>query len=58
MVIVANQMEEWGEFSPYPSYFSAVELPGFNISGAESVDEFVADLERIFDRADRLAEKK
>ena len=58
VVIVANQMEEWGEFSPHPDYFSAVELPGLNISGAGSVDEFVADLERIFDRADRLAEKK
>ena len=58
VVTVANQMEEWGEFSPYPSYFSAVELPVLNIGGAGTVDEFVADLERIFDRADRLAEKK
>lgn len=58
VVIVADQMQQWGEFSPYPSYFSAVELPGFNISGAKSVDEFVVGLDKIFDQADQLAEKK
>ena len=58
VVIVANQMQQWGEFSPYPSYFSAVELPLFNISGAESVDEFVAGLDDLIADADRLAKKE
>jgi len=57
VVSIANQMQQWGEFSPYPEYFSAIELPALQISGGESVDEFIGSLDDLFAEADQLAEK-
>ncbi len=58
IVSVANQMQQWGEFSPYPEYFSALELPALQIGGGESVDEFILSLDDLFTEADQLAVKK
>lgn len=58
VVSVANQLQEWGEFSPYPEYFSALELPALQIGGGESVDEFIDGLDDLFAKADQLAEEK
>ena len=58
VVIVADQMKGWGEFSPYPDYFAALELPGLHFTGAGSAEAFIADLDGLFDGAAGLAEKK
>jgi hypothetical protein len=58
IVSVANQMQQWGEFSPYPEYFSALELPLLQIGGGESVDEFIVGLDKLFADADQLAKDK
>ena len=57
-ISIATQMQEWGEFSPYPEYFAALELPVLQIAGGESVDEFVAGLDDLFADADQLAKDK
>ncbi len=58
VVTVASQMKQWGEFSPYPEYFAALELPVLQIGGGESVDRFIDDLDDLFVEADRLAERQ
>ena len=58
VVSIASQMQQWGEFSPYPEYFSALELPALQIGGGESVDTFIEDLDDLFADADRLAESQ
>jgi hypothetical protein len=58
IVSVANQMQQWGEFSPYPEYFTALELPLLQIGGGESVDEFIVGLDKLFADADQLAKDK
>jgi hypothetical protein len=58
VISIATQMQQWGEFSPYPEYFSAIELPALQISGAESVDEFINSLDDLFADADQSAERK
>lgn len=55
IVTVANQMQQWGEFSPYPEYFAALELPVLQIGSGESVDKFIVGLDEIFADADQLA---
>mgnify|MGYP006073694279 CR=1 FL=1 len=57
IVSIANQIQAWGEFSPYPEYFAALELPVLQLGGAESVDQFIEGLDELFADADRLAEK-
>ena len=58
VVSIASQMQQWGEFSPYPEYFSALELPALQIGGGESVDTFIENLDDLFADADRLAESQ
>ncbi len=58
VVSTANQLQQWGEFSPYPAYFAALELPALQIGGGDSVDEFILGLDDIFVQADQLAKKK
>ena len=58
VISITSQMQQWGEFSPYPEYFSAVELPALQISTAESLDRFILSLDEVFIEAERLAEKK
>lgn len=58
VVSIASQMQQWGEFSPYPEYFSALELPALQIGRGESVDTFIEDLDGLFADADRLAESQ
>jgi len=58
IVSTANQMQQWGEFSPYPAYFDALELPVLQIGGGESVDEFILGLDDLFAEADQLAKEK
>ena len=58
VVSIASQMQQWGEFSPYPEYFSALELPALQIGGGGSVDTFIEDLDDLFADADRLAESQ
>jgi len=55
VVSITAQMSEWGEFSPYPDYFSALEVPVLHVSRAESVDDFIVSLDSVFDLADRQA---
>jgi hypothetical protein len=57
-VSIASQLQQWGEFSPYPKYFAALELPGLQFGSGESVDNFIDNLDTLFVEADRLAEKK
>lgn len=58
VVSIATQMQQWGEFSPYPEYFSAIELPVLQVGGGDSVDEFIGTLDDLFAEADQLAEKE
>ena len=58
VVTITSQMQQWGEFSPYPEYFSALELPALQIGGGESVDTFIENLDDLFADADRLAESQ
>jgi len=58
VVTITSQMQQWGEFSQYPEYFSALELPALQIGGGESVDRFIDDLDDLFVEADRLAESQ
>ena len=58
VVNIASEMLQWGEFSPYPKYFSALELPALQIGGCKSVDEFILGLDDLFTEADQLAVKK
>ena len=58
VISVASQMQQWGEFSPYPEYFSALELPALQIGDGESLDEFILGLDDLFAEADQLAVKK
>jgi hypothetical protein len=55
VVSITAQMSGWGEFSPYPSYFSGLEVPGLQFAGAESADDFIASFDAIFAAADRKA---
>jgi hypothetical protein len=58
VVSIASEMQQWGEFSPYPQYFAALELPALQIGDGESVDKFIGGLDDLFTEADKLAEKK
>lgn len=58
VVSIASEMQQWGEFSPYPQYFAALELPALQIGDGLSVDKFIAELDNLFTEADQLAEKK
>jgi hypothetical protein len=58
VVSVVSQMQQWGEFSPYPEYFAALELPALQIGGGESVDEFIVGLDELFADADQLAKEQ
>lgn len=55
VVSITAQVSQWGEFSPYPSYFSGIEVPALQFADAESVEDFVAGFDPIFAEADRLA---
>ncbi len=58
VISITSQMKQWGEFSPYPEYFSAIELPALQISSAETVDNYILSLDDVFVEAERQAEKK
>lgn len=58
VVSIATRMQQWGEFSPYPVYFSAIELPLFQLGGGASVDAYISGLDDLFVDADQLAAKK
>ena len=55
VVSITAQMRGWGEFSPYPDYFSGLEVPALQFAGAESADDFIASFDDIFAAADREA---
>ena len=55
VVSITAQMSGWGEFSPYPSYFSGLEVPELQFAGADSADDFIASFDAIFAAADRNA---
>ncbi len=55
VVSITAQVSQWGEFSPYPEYFSGIEIPALQFAGAESADNFVDRFESIFAAADRHA---
>jgi hypothetical protein len=58
VVSIASEMQQWGEFSPYPQYFAALELPALQVGDGQSVDKFIDGLDDLFTEADQLAEKK
>ena len=58
VISITSQMKQLGEFSPYPEYFSAIELPALQISSAETVDNYILSLDDVFVEAERQAEKK
>ena len=55
VVSITAQVSQWGEFSPYPSYFSGIEVPALQFADAQSAEDFVASFDSIFAEADRLA---
>ena len=55
VVSITAQVSQWGEFSPYPEYFSGIEIPALQFAGAESADNFVDSFDSIFAAADRHA---
>jgi hypothetical protein len=55
VVSITAQVSQWGEFSPYPEYFSGIEIPALQFAGAESADNFVDRFESIFAAADSHA---
>ncbi|MDG1494842.1 MAG: FHA domain-containing protein [Porticoccaceae bacterium] len=55
VVSITAQVSQWGEFSPYPEYFSGIEIPALQFAGAESADNFVDRFDSIFTAADRHA---
>ena len=55
VVSITARMSGWGEFSPYPDYFSGLEVPELQFAGAESADDFIASFDAIFAAADRNA---
>ena len=55
VVSITAQVSQWGEFSPYPEYFSGLEVPGLQFADAESAEQFVAGFDPIFAAADRMA---
>ena len=55
IVSITAQMRGWGEFSPYPDYFSGLEVPALQFVGAESADDFIVGFDDIFASADREA---
>lgn len=55
VVSITGQLSGWGEFSPYPDYFSGLEVPALQFTSAESADDFIASFDPIFAAADRLA---
>ena len=55
VVSITAQVSQWGEFSPYPDYFSGLEVPVLQFADAESAEQFVVGLDPIFAAADRMA---
>ena len=55
VVSITAQMRGWGEFSPYPDYFSGLGVPALQFSGAESADDFIASFDDVFAAADGSA---
>lgn len=55
VVSISGQLSGWGEFSPYPDYFSGLEVPALQFTSAESADDFMTSFDPIFAAADRLA---
>jgi hypothetical protein len=55
VVSITAQVSQWGEFSPYPSYFSGLEVPALQFVDAGSAVDFVASFDPVFAEADRLA---
>ena len=55
VVSISAQLKGWGEFSPYPDYFSGLEVPALQFASAEPADDFIANFDLIFTEADRLA---
>tara|TARA_B110000902_G_scaffold109141_1_gene128924 strand:+ start:1959 stop:2972 length:1014 start_codon:yes stop_codon:yes gene_type:complete len=55
VVSITAQVSQWGEFSPYPDYFSGLEVPVLQFADAESAEQFVVGLDPIFAVADRMA---
>jgi pSer/pThr/pTyr-binding forkhead associated (FHA) protein len=55
VVSISAQISGWGEFSPYPHYFSGLEVPALQFTSAQSADDFIASFDSVFAQADRLA---
>jgi len=51
------QLSNKPEFSVRPQYNATLMTPAFAMAGASSVDEFVEDSERLFTKAQKLAQK-
>lgn len=58
VMTLANSLQRWGEFSPYPKYYSELEPPILQFSGATSREAFISEAEQLFDEADDMAREK
>jgi hypothetical protein len=54
----AGQMKSWGEFSPFPQYSSTLEPPALLVVKGQTSEEFLADIDPLFQQADRAALEK
>ncbi len=54
----AGQMKSWGEFSPFPQYSSTLAAPALLVVEGQTSEEFLADIDPLFQQADRAALEK
>ena len=53
-----GQMKSWGEFSPFPQYSSTLAEPRLLAVGGQTTEEFFADIDTLFQLADKAALEK
>ena len=57
LVVAANEMKRWGEFSPRPEYAGKLVAPAFLFAGVQSNQVFFKQTEVLFERADKAVEE-
>jgi hypothetical protein len=60
VVIIGSvgQMKSWGEFSPFPQYSSTLAAPALLVVEGQTSEEFLANIDPLFQLVDKAALEK
>jgi len=57
LVVAANEMKRWGDFSPRPEYAGKLVVPTFLLVSGQSNQVFLEQTEILFERADKAVQE-